>query len=85
MSEADRWPCLRIETSGKGRQARTRVILDTSSSPPAPRPAMLTDLDLASRPPDPPDFHLAYPRQLLQCMAYRLEIQAEKVSFHCRG
>ena len=37
MSEADRWPCLRIETSGKGRQARTRVILDTSISPNAPR------------------------------------------------
>lgn len=37
MSETSRWPCLRIETSGKGKQARTRVILDTSVSPNAPR------------------------------------------------
>lgn len=37
MSETGRWPCLRIETSGKGKQARTRVILDTSVSPNAPR------------------------------------------------
>ena len=37
MSNAQDWPCLRIETSGKGRQALTRVILDTSVSPNAPR------------------------------------------------
>ena len=37
MSNAQDWPCLRIETSGKGRQTLTRVILDTSVSPNAPR------------------------------------------------
>ena len=37
MSEAKHWPCLRTEASGKGKQARTRVILDTSVSPNAPR------------------------------------------------
>jgi len=37
MSEAKQWPCLRTEVSGKGKQARTRVILDISVSPNAPR------------------------------------------------
>lgn len=37
MSEPSRWPCLRVETSGKGKQARTRVIIDISVSPNAPR------------------------------------------------
>lgn len=37
MSETSPWPCLRTEASGKGKQARTRVILDTSVSPNAPR------------------------------------------------
>lgn len=37
MSETRRWPCMRTETSGKGRQATPRIILDTSVSPNAPR------------------------------------------------
>jgi uncharacterized protein len=37
MNETSRWPCLRTEASGKGKQARTRVVLDTSVSPNAPR------------------------------------------------
>lgn len=36
MSDLSRWPCLRIESSGKGAKACTRVILDTSVSPNAP-------------------------------------------------
>lgn len=37
MSKAKHWPCLRVETSGRGKQLSTRVILDTSVSPNAPR------------------------------------------------
>lgn len=37
MSDAPHWPCMRTETSGKGRQAITRIILDISVSPNAPR------------------------------------------------
>ena len=37
MSQTSPWPCLRIETSGKGKQLSTRVILDISVSPNTPR------------------------------------------------
>lgn len=37
MSQTSPWPCLRIETTGKGKQLSTRVILDISVSPNAPR------------------------------------------------
>lgn len=37
MSEARRWPCLRTETPAKDRRARTRVVIDISVSPNAPR------------------------------------------------
>ena len=37
MSNAQSWPCLRTEVSGKGKQARTRIVLDVSVSPNAPR------------------------------------------------
>ena len=37
MSQTSPCPCLRIETSGKGKQLSTRVILDISVSPNAPR------------------------------------------------
>lgn len=37
MSEANRWPCLRVESTSKGKQAHVRVVLDISVSPNAPR------------------------------------------------
>jgi len=32
-----RWPCLRAETTGKGKHSQTRLILDVSVSPNAPQ------------------------------------------------
>lgn len=37
MKEAPPWPCLRTEHTGSGKRVSTRVILDVSVSPNAPR------------------------------------------------
>ncbi|MBH1985836.1 MAG: DUF167 domain-containing protein [Burkholderiales bacterium] len=37
MNAPANWPCLRIDTRGSGKQSHTRVILDCSISPNAPK------------------------------------------------